>query len=73
MVGAAGMLAEPPGHVGLALYEAVCGVCAIVTAGAVHDQMAPALAANSLIGGAAVVVAGLADAWFLLHQPRRAD
>jgi ABC-type uncharacterized transport system permease subunit len=65
------MLAEPPWHVGLAVYEAVCGMCAIVTAGVLHRQMVPVLAANSLVGGTAVVIAGLANAWFLLHQPRR--
>jgi hypothetical protein len=73
LTGAAAMLAEPPGHVGLALYEAACGVCAIVTAGVLHGQMAPALVANSLVVGTVVLLASLADAWFLLHHPRRVD
>jgi hypothetical protein len=73
LVGAVSMLAEPPGHVALAIYEAVCGVCAIVTAGLLQGEIAPDLAANSVIVGTIVLVASLADAWILLHHPRRAD
>jgi hypothetical protein len=65
-------LAERSGHIGVAAFEAACGVWLMLEPFMLHGRTAPHAFFNNVAVGGIVVIVSLTDTWMLAHRARQA-